>query len=107
MASISSNRSASIVGHQTVHAGDVRAQTAESLDNIVAVLGEASAKARSGAFALGDLGYRAYVRHAVDLDAVRTVVESRVGSAPVVYVLADVCRSDLLVEIEGQALRTL
>lgn len=98
---------ASIVGHQTVHAGDVRAQTGESLDNIVAVLCEASAKARSGAFALGDLGYRAYVRHAADLDAVRAVVESRVGSSPVVYVLADVCRSDLLVEIEGQALRTL
>lgn len=98
---------ASIVGHQTVHEGDVRAQTAESLDNIAAVLAEASTKSRSGAFALGDLGYRAYVRHAADLGTVREVVEARVGAAPVAYVLADVCRSDLLVEIEGQALRTL
>ena len=28
-----------------------------------------------------------------------------VGDAPVTYVLADVCRSDLLVEIEGQCVR--
>ncbi|MGM9427034.1 hypothetical protein [Hydrogenophaga sp. MI9] len=98
---------ASIVGHQTVHAGDVRAQTEESLENIAAVLVEASANSRSGSYALGDLGYRAYVRHAADLDVVRSVVERRLGGAPVVYVQADVCRSDLLVEIEGQALREL
>ena len=98
---------ASIVGHQTVHVGDVRAQTAESLDNIEAVLAEASLKSRSGAFALGDLGYRAYVRHAADLDTVREVVTQRLGDAPVAYVLADVCRADLLVEIEGQAIRSL
>lgn len=96
---------ASIVGHQTVHPGDVRAQTEESLDNIAAVLAEASAQSRSGAFSLQDLGYRAYVRHAADLAIVRPVVERRVGGAPVVYVRADVCRSDLLVELEGQCVR--
>lgn len=96
---------ASIVGHQTVHAGDVRAQTAESLDNIEAVLAEASGQARSGRFALGDLGYRAYVRHPADLAAVREVVAQHLRDAPVTYVLADVCRSDLLVEIEGQCVR--
>lgn len=96
---------ASIVGHETVHPGDVRAQTAESLDNIVAVLAEASSQSRSGAFALGDLGYRAYVRHEADLAAVREVVTQRLGDAPVAYVRADVCRSDLLVEIEGQCVR--
>lgn len=96
---------ASIVGHETVHPGDVRAQTAESLDNIAAVLAEASLKSRSGAFALDDLGYRAYVRHAADLDAVREAVAQRLGDATVAYVLADVCRSDLLVEIEAQCVR--
>jgi enamine deaminase RidA (YjgF/YER057c/UK114 family) len=96
---------ASIVGHETVHAGDVRAQTEESLDNIAAVLGAASTVSRRGALVLADLGYRAYVRHAGDLDAVREVMAGRVGQAPVVYVLADVCRADLLVEIEGQCIR--
>jgi chorismate lyase / 3-hydroxybenzoate synthase len=96
---------ASIVGHETVHPGDVRAQTAESLDNIEAVLAEASGRARTGSFALSDLGLRAYVRHPVDLDAVREVMVQRLGDAPVTYVQADVCRADLLVEIEGQAVR--
>ena len=96
---------ASIVGHETVHPGDVRAQTVESLDNIAAVLAQASLKSRSGPFALGDLGYRAYVRHTADLAAVREVVAQRLGAAPVTYVLADVCRADLLVEIEGQCVR--
>ncbi len=96
---------ASIVGHETVHPGDVRAQTVESLDNIAAVLAQASLKSRSGPFALGDLGYRAYVRHTADLAAVREVVAQRLGDAPVTYVLADVCRADLLVEIEGQCVR--
>ena len=98
---------ASIVGHETVHPGDVRAQTVESLDNITAVLGVASSTSRSEPFALADLGYRAYVRHPADLPVVREVVAQRVGGAPVAYVQADVCRADLLVEIEGQALRAL
>ena len=96
---------ASIVGHETVHPGDVRAQTAESLDNIEAVLAEASGRAHTGPFALSDLGLRAYVRHPVDLVAVREMVAQRLGDAPVAYVQADVCRADLLVEIEGQAVR--
>jgi enamine deaminase RidA (YjgF/YER057c/UK114 family) len=96
---------ASIVGHQTVHPGDVRAQTAESLDNIAAVLGVASPRSRSGAWGLTDLAYRVYVRNAADLAVVREVIDLRVGGAPAVYVLAGVCRSDLLVEIEGQGIK--
>ena len=96
---------ASIVGHQTVHLGDVRAQTAESLDNIVAVLAAARPHSRSGGFALPDLAYRVYVRDAADLAVVREVIDSRLGAAPVLCVLADVCRSDLLVEIEAQGIR--
>jgi chorismate lyase / 3-hydroxybenzoate synthase len=96
---------ASIVGHQTVHRGDVRAQTAESLDNIAAVLDAALPHARSGGFTLPDLAYRVYVRDAADLSVVREVIDPRVGGAPVVCVLADVCRSDLLVEIEAQGIK--
>lgn len=96
---------ASIVGHQTVHLGDVRAQAAESLDNIEAVLAAARPHSRSGGFALPDLAYRVYVRDAADLAVVREVIAPRVGGAPMVCVLADVCRSDLLVEIEAQGIR--
>lgn len=96
---------ASIVGHETVHPGDVRAQTQESVHNIAAVLEVASGRARSGRFGLADLDYRAYVRHPADLDTVREVLRQQLGEAPVRYVQADVCRADLLVEIEAQGVR--
>ncbi|WP_246262411.1 hypothetical protein [Aromatoleum evansii] len=94
---------ASIVGHETLHRGDVVAQTAESFRNIEAVLGEARRAAPAGiALAPGDLAYKVYVRHAGDLDAVRRCVREHLGDAvPVVYVQADVCREDLLVEVEA------
>lgn len=96
---------ASIVGHRTMHPGDVAAQTRETLANIAAVLDEANRVAPGVPFTLPDLNYRAYVRHAADLPAVRTEIQQRVGTAQVQYVQADVCRSDLLVEIEAMASR--
>ncbi len=92
---------ASILGHQTVHAGDVAAQTEESLNNILAVLAEANRQAHSAPFQAQELCYRAYVRHAADQPRVARVLASVLGAADICYVEADVCRSDLLVEIEA------
>ncbi len=97
---------ASIVGHRTMHVGDVAAQTRETLANIAAVLQEANRVAPGLPFTLSQLSYRTYIRHAADLDAVRAEVQRQVGGAQVQYVQADVCRSDLLVEIEAMASRT-
>lgn len=96
---------ASIVGHETLHLGDVVAQTRETLDNIGAVLAEAAKVSRSEAFPLTSLDYRVYVRYAKDAPAVRAVMAQRVGSARVHCVQADVCRRDLLVEVEAVGLR--
>lgn len=100
---------ASIVGHDTRHAGDVRRQTEETLDNIDAVVTRAVAgSALSGPHAhdMSRLDYTAYVRHEADLAQVRDTLERRLGNVPAanraVYLRADVCRSDLLVEIEAQ-----
>lgn len=98
---------ASIVGHLSVHLGDVVAQTHESLDNIEAVLAEVNRQCRSAPFALGELTGRVYVRHAADADAVMAVVRQRCGDAPVVCLQADVCRVELLVEIEAMAVHTV
>lgn len=97
---------ASIVGHETLHLGDVVAQTHESLDNICAVLDEAAKASSAGAFALAALDYRVYVRHAQDAQAVGAVMAQRVGAATVHCVQADVCRSDLLVEVEALGMRS-
>ena len=98
---------ASIVGHETLHPGDVVAQTHESLNNVETVLVEANRQARGGGFSLSDLVYRVYVRQAADAPAVMAALRERLGAVEMLCVQADVCRADLLVEIEGQALRRL
>jgi chorismate lyase/3-hydroxybenzoate synthase len=93
---------ASIVGHRSVHPGDVAAQTRESLANIEAVLGEANRHSRQHHFTLADLHYKVYVRHARDLDVVRSELRRAAGERiNAVYLQADICRSELLVEIEA------
>ncbi len=93
---------ASIVGHRSMHAGDVAAQTRECLFNIASVVEEANRQAENAKFHLGGLAYKIYVRHANDIAAVRREIELFIGApVPAVYVQADVCRADLLVEIEA------
>ena len=96
---------ASIVGHESIHLGDIRRQTEESLANIAAV--REAAESRSGlAFPASEMVYTLYVRQADDLAVVREVFERAVGSAcaaarDAIYLNADVCRTELLVEIEA------
>jgi chorismate lyase / 3-hydroxybenzoate synthase len=96
---------ASIVGHETVHPGDVRRQTEESLANIAAVLDAAAARA-GVPLPVQDLSCTVYLRHAADLAAVRDGFERVVGAHSAAareafYLRADICRADLLVEIEA------
>lgn len=99
---------ASIVGHQTVHVGDLAGQCRESMANIAAVVAEANGKTRGQPYRLDQLIYRVYVRHAADLAAVQATLAPLLQGAPLVsYVLADVCRADLLVEIEAFAIQSL
>lgn len=94
---------ASIVGHLTLHIGDVVAQTREAMTNVEVVVGQANLVAHRG-FAMEDLLYKVYIRHPRDLAAVRDeflrFVTPRVRP---VFVQADVCREDLLVEVEATA----
>lgn len=94
---------ASIVGHASVHPGDVRAQTRETLVNIQFLLDEATRVGRAApTWQLRDLSYRAYLRHAADYAAVREVLAAALGAdARVEFVQADICRAELLVEIEA------
>lgn len=94
---------ASIVGHQTVHPADPGRQCRETMENIAAVIREANRLCRSAPFSVPDMHYRVYVRQAADLDAIRQSLLPLIGDAPVIYVEADICRADLLLEIEAMA----
>jgi len=93
---------ASIVGHQTLHHGDVAAQTRECLHNIAAIVAEANRQAPDAGFRLDALAYKVYVRQPEDMVTVRREIAQFIG-APVsaFFLQADVCRAELLVEIEA------
>jgi enamine deaminase RidA (YjgF/YER057c/UK114 family) len=93
---------ASIVGHETIHRGDVIAQTRETMVNIAALLEEANRSVNSNRYSLNGLKLKVYVRNPSDLPAVETTLSELLNpAASIVYLQADVCREDLLVEIEA------
>jgi chorismate lyase/3-hydroxybenzoate synthase len=90
------------VGHETLHSGDVSAQTRETLTNIDALLDEANRIVGWAHYSLEDLKFKVYVRRASDFAAIEGVLSAALDSSTtIVYLQADVCREDLLVEIEA------
>lgn len=93
---------ASIVGHASVHAGDAAAQARESAANIAALVDAANEAAGTAAYSVEALKYKAYVRDTRDLAAIRAELDGGLRArAPITYLRADICRSELLVEIEA------
>ena len=104
-ASLFISGTSSIVGHETVHRGDVEAQTRETLANISALLSEANRICACKRFSMRSLKLKVYVRHAEEFSAVRAVLAQEAYDDSPLYLQADICREDLLMEIEatGQA----
>ncbi len=85
---------ASIVGHESRHPGDVEAQCRETWRNLEALRQRAGAREASA--------LRVYLRHREDLARVRGLIDNAVAAdTPVIYLQADICRAELIVEIEG------
>lgn len=93
---------ASIVGHASIHLGDARAQTLETVRNIGTLVDAANERLGTRRYALERLHYKVYVRSAADQPLIEQALRGAVGAqAPVLYLQADICRRDLLVEIEA------
>jgi chorismate lyase / 3-hydroxybenzoate synthase len=86
---------ASIVGHESLHRDDLRAQVGESLANLAAVT------AAAGLHDAGLRAIKAYVRELEDMDAVAAQIGASHPQGAACVVQADICRSDLLVELEA------
>jgi chorismate lyase/3-hydroxybenzoate synthase len=98
----------SIVGHETVHAGDVVRQTRESVMNVKTVMEHANREAGGELFVNERLNLKVYLRRPEDLEPVADELAAQLGDAPpILYLHAGICRADLLVEIEavGSGLR--
>jgi len=98
---------ASIVNSRTVFPGDVARQTAQTLDNIQQLIAPENflrhGLSGSGATLRDVAKLRVYIKHQADYERCREVVEQRLPNVPAIYLHADVCRPDLLVEIEAVA----
>lgn len=93
---------ASIVGYETLHQGDAEKQTAETLLNIRTLLQQIPHYDP----AQGRMLLKIYLRNAADLAMVRAKVQAEFGTAcEAVYLHSNICRSDLLLEIEGAYFR--
>jgi len=93
---------ASIVGHETLHIGKAKEQADETVANILAVMEQAQLAGSDFARRKGDLLLKAYLRHADDLTVVRDCLIKAFGpEATALYLKADICRSNLLLEVEA------
>tara|TARA_R110000823_G_scaffold171736_9_gene304186 strand:- start:25039 stop:26058 length:1020 start_codon:yes stop_codon:yes gene_type:complete len=91
---------ASIVGHQSRHINNLAGQLQTTFDNIDSLLAQAKQQASLAASPVPDL-LKVYVRHAADYQQVADSVNSRFPGVSTLYLQADICRRELLVEIDG------
>ena len=88
---------AAVIGHASHHVGDVTAQVGEAVANLQALLERAALPAFDALSLL-----KVYVRHVEDAEAVRVALARHLdASVPRVLLQGDICRSELLVEIDG------
>ncbi|MFU8814932.1 MAG: hypothetical protein ACNA7W_06285 [Pseudomonadales bacterium] len=89
-----------IVGHHSQHPGDVDKQLRCTMDNLLLLMDHACAE--TDARRVENLHARVYLRHARHLQQVRDAMNADLPNlASAVYLRADICRSDLLVEVEA------
>ena len=93
---------ASIVGHETRHVGDVCAQTVETCKNIETLI-DCFAKS------IGDVDtsqisidyLRIYLRDSDQLPVVRELINKNLNAKNLIFTRADICRVELMLEVEG------
>lgn len=93
---------ASIVGHVTVHPGSVTLQTRETVANIRTVIDQACKEGFKFAGFESGMALKVYVRHAEHLGVVQGIIrEEWPGLQEMIALQTDICRTDLLLEIEA------
>ena len=88
---------AAVVGHASAHQDDLQAQLRETLTNLEALLSSSGMPA--GFDPRSPL--KAYVRHAGDAAQVRQFLQQRLPGVPLLVLHGDICRRELLVEVDG------
>jgi chorismate lyase / 3-hydroxybenzoate synthase len=94
---------ASVVGHETRHEGDLDAQVEETLRNMETIVGEAASRVGLRA-SLDDFKIaKTYIRRAADYATIAPLVTAALPGTQLLFMESDICRRNLLLEIEGVA----
>jgi hypothetical protein len=96
---------ASIKGQETIGIRDVKKQTLVTIDNIkkladLQLIKEITGKGTE--YALRYTLLRVYIKYQKDFVVVRKICEEMFPSVPAVFIQADICRDNLLTEIEAE-----
>ena len=93
---------AAIRGEQSMDADSARFQTIQTIENIEYLVSKENLE-RHGCkpYDLRLVNLRIYVKDKEDYKEVKAVVDEKYPDTPAIYTIADVCRKELLVEIEG------
>lgn len=98
---------ASIVDSESCHLDSIEKQTEQSINNIEALISGDNFRRHNlpgPGLSLADLAkVRVYIKRPEHIAACQAVCRNRFGNVPAIYALADICRPELLVEIEGVA----
>ncbi len=96
---------ASIRGEKTAAVGNPGEQTRITIENIQRLYSDERIHRIAGNNVQPKYGHaRVYLKNREDFAVVKKTFKAFYGSLPVAYLLADVCRDDLLVEIEGKVI---
>ena len=102
---------AAILGELTIEQHDIESQTVTTIENILELVSMENLKnnisddLKTRIDSLPDplpfSNVRAYVKHISDIETVRKICNRYFGDCPMIILKADICRNNLLVEIEG------
>ena len=96
---------ASILGERTTAVGDPGEQTKITVENIKQLYSPKTLNSLTGNSMVPKYGHaRVYVKNRKDYSTIKRTFKLYYGNLPVVYIVADICREDLLVEIEGRVI---
>lgn len=87
---------ASIVGHKTTCEGDLEGQVKTTVSNIQHLLDNKAKNNNQSTLK----SMKVYLRHASDFIPTKALLENAFPNTLMIYTLADVCRANLLVEVE-------
>ncbi len=97
---------AAILGEDSVRTTDAASQTRITIENILALISPDNLKKHNVSFGDKHISFkhfRVYIKNQNDYNSIKAVFDGYFADIPVIFVVADVCRAELLVEIEAYA----